>query len=438
MSADKRLRVSGKRRTFFMLLLAAVFALMFFLNAHTPLMMDDFDYSFSWSTGERLGGLDDIFRSQAAHYMIWGGRSVTHFLAQLFLYLGKPVFNAANALMYVLLLLEVYALSKRRETTWDWRTILVAHLLLFAAVEFFGVAFLWLDGACNYLWGTAIALWPLIICRSEREGGFFDADSLKCWLALPLCFLAGWTNENTACGILAAMTLLLIWDIISKRRIRLWRVCALGMQALGVAIMLLAPGNYARASDSASRSFVIELLYRCAVTAYCTLRYAGIPALLAGASCLIAVKKKADLRIEWLCVLLVSAVLSAGALIGSPQISDRSFTAVIVLMIVVLLAIMADKKPSVDGHSVRVGAVLVIIAALLGSYALGKVRAHEAQWFVQAEKIAQAKEKGEDRVIIDSVPSVSRYTMDIRVEADSDAWPNSTLSKYFGVRIFGQ
>ena len=43
------------------------------------------------------------------------------------------------------------------------------------AVPFFGTVFLWLDGACNYLWGTALALTPLLILKSEREGGFFDA-----------------------------------------------------------------------------------------------------------------------------------------------------------------------------------------------------------------------------------------------------------------------
>ena len=82
------------------LLLAGVFMLMLALNIHTPLMMDDYDYSFSWSTGERLAGIGDILASQAAHYKLWGGRSVTHFLAQLFLYLGKPVFNVFNASLY--------------------------------------------------------------------------------------------------------------------------------------------------------------------------------------------------------------------------------------------------------------------------------------------------------------------------------------------------
>ena len=80
------------RQGLFALILLAIFAQMLVLNAHTPLMMDDYDYSFSWSTGERIDGIADVLASQAAHYRLWGGRSVVHALAQLFLWLGKPVF----------------------------------------------------------------------------------------------------------------------------------------------------------------------------------------------------------------------------------------------------------------------------------------------------------------------------------------------------------
>ena len=108
-------RDARRERVLFLCLLAASFALMLALNVRTPLMMDDYDYSFSWSTGERLSGLADILRSQAAHYRLWGGRSVVHALAQLFLYWGKPVFNVACAAMYGLLLLEILSLSRKRE-----------------------------------------------------------------------------------------------------------------------------------------------------------------------------------------------------------------------------------------------------------------------------------------------------------------------------------
>ena len=436
-----RARPDGAGRThtwIFALMLAGIGVLFYLLCAHTPLMMDDYDYSFSWTTGERLAGVGEIIASQAAHYRLWGGRSVTHFLAQLFLYLGKPVFNLANTAMYLLLLVQITALCKRRENAWDWRMLLCAHLLLTAAVPFFGVAFLWLDGACNYLWGTALALLPLLIMKSEREGGVLDCGKLWCMLSVPLCFVCGWTNENTACGVLAVMILLLAWDVLRRRKIRAWRVAAVIAHALGVAVMLLAPGNYARAAEETSRGFVMEMVYRTAVTAYCFVRYAGIPSVLALAALFAAMKKKVKPRIEWLVVLVLCAILSAGALIGSPQISDRSFTAVIVLAICALLSLISDIKPKADGHSLRVGAVLVLACVLVGVQALGAVRAHEAAWNAQLARIHQAREAGEESVAIGSVPSSSRFTMDIALGSEPSDWPNSTLGKYFGVRIVGE
>ncbi len=425
----------AKSRLLTAALLAGVFALMLLLNVHTPLMMDDYDYSFSWSTGERLAGVGDILASQAVHYRLWGGRSVTHFLAQLFLYLGKPVFNVCNAAMYCLLLLEIGALAGKKGKRFDAALLLAAHALLFFLTPFFGVAFLWLDGACNYLWGTALALLPLVIVRSEREGGFFDAGWRRGWAALPVCFLAGWTNENTACGVLAALILLLLWDRMKGRRIRAWRIAALLLQALGVAVLLLAPGNFARAAEESGRGFVMEMLYRFAVASYCLARYCGVILLLGAAALLAARKKRISLRMEWLCVLLGGALLSTYALIGSPQISDRSYTSVMVLSICALLLAICDLAPRVKKLPAAIAVMLCVAGAALG---LAQVTVHESAWNAQLARIEEAKDADEQEAAIASVPSVSRYTMGIVLEESPDAWPNSTLGKYFGVRISGE
>lgn len=102
------------RACVFAALLMLIAGTMFLLNAHTPLQMDDYDYAFSWSTGKPLSGVADVLASQAAHYRLWGGRSVVHTLTQLFLYAGKGTFNVANTAMYVLLVLELYALVRPR------------------------------------------------------------------------------------------------------------------------------------------------------------------------------------------------------------------------------------------------------------------------------------------------------------------------------------
>lgn len=426
------------RRRAAVLVALLAFAGMLLLNSHTPLMMDDYDYSFSWSTGELLAGVGDIVASQAAHYRLWGGRSVTHFLAQLFLYLGKPVFNAANAAMYVCLLLEIHALARPKGRLCPLM-LLAAHVLLMTLVPFFGVVFLWLDGACNYLWGTVLALLPLVIARSEREGGFFDADGRRGLLSVPVCLIAGWTNENTACGVLAVTALLLVWDGCTHRRVRGWRIAAAAAQALGVALMLLAPGNFVRPAGVGARGFAAEMLYRFAVVSYCLALYAGVLAALLGLALWSARRRHAPLRGQWLAVLCAAAFLSAYALVGSPQISDRSFTAVVVLVLAALLSAAADlgaaaARPRAARYAC---AALTLAAVLLTGEALHDVRAHEAAWQAQVSRIEAAAAAGEERVTAGSVPSCSRFTMDVTLAEDAQQWPNSTLSKVFGIPVYG-
>ena len=43
-----------------------------------------------------------------AHYLSWGGRIITHFIATVFLMIGKPVFNIFNAALYCWLAYLLY------------------------------------------------------------------------------------------------------------------------------------------------------------------------------------------------------------------------------------------------------------------------------------------------------------------------------------------
>ena len=429
----------GVRRAIFLLLLALIGGVMLLLNAHTPLMMDDYDYSFSWSTGERVSGLADVIASQAVHYRLWGGRSVVHALAQLFLSMDKRVFDAANALMYLLLLLELYALARPAGRRWCWPLLLVAHGALFCGVPFFGTVFLWLTGACNYLWGTALALTPLLVLRSAMEGGFFSKGR-RLILALPVCFLAGWTNENTACGVLALVLVILLGLRVQKKRVPggLW--AALAAQALGVAVMLLAPGNYARASGYGYDSIVLELLRRLVTVAAYTVLYAGALAatfvLVLGLARALGVKRRTGRAL----LLMLGALLAAGAMVASPVASDRSWTGVIALALCAVMTLCGDIDAQVRGMDAAKLAALPLLCVLLafgGAQALSDVGAHEAAWTAQVARIEAAAAAGEESVSVEGVVSRSRFTMDVTLSHDAKDWPNSTLTRAFGINVNG-
>ncbi|MDO5378667.1 MAG: DUF6056 family protein [Clostridia bacterium] len=428
------------RRVLFIGVLLLTGALVYGLNLHTPLMMDDYDYSFSWKTGQPLSGIADVFSSQAEHYRLWGGRSVAHTLAQLFLFWGKPVFNAANAAMYLLLLMEIVALARRERGCWDYALLLPASVFLLFGVPFFATVFLWLDGACNYLWCTVLALTPLLIDRSEREGGAFSRGGALGVFAVPVSFLAGWTNENTACAVWAIVFLMLMRRRMKGERVPFWRWAALAAQAAGTLVMLAAPGNFARASEQEQRSLLSELTYRFAVAGAYSLLYVGALLALMLALSLLARKRGVHLR-EWAVWLLGGAVLVSLALVASPLISDRSFTGTIVLTLAAALCMLSDLYANARASGAfRLLTTLPLLALFVfaGTRALDDVKTHEATWLAQVACAQQAREAGEERAYLSSVPSHSRFTMDISLAPTPDEWPNSTLSRAFGIQIFSQ
>lgn len=426
------------RACVFAVLLMLMAGTMLLLNAHTPLQMDDYDYSFSWSTGKPLSGVADVLASQAAHYRLWGGRSVVHALAQLFLYAGKGIFNVANTAMYVLFVLELYVLAKPKGRRFCWPVLLMLHTALFTLVPFFGTVFLWLDGACNYLWGTALALLPLLIVPKLLDGSRHAALGV---IGIPICLLSGWTNENAACGVLAAVFLLLADKLRRKERPPMAAWLCFAAQAVGAAVMILAPGNFARASAYAYDSMALEIVKRLiCITAYMAV-YAGV--LLAALPLTYETGRalKAPMRGRKAARLLLAALLCAYAMVASPELSDRSYTCVIALLLAALATLIGD----LDAHVRALDAAklcalpLSVFLLLYGGYQAAKdVSAHETAWNAQLESIETAVQGGKTEVQIASVESHSRFTMDIVLEKDADSWPNSTLSKWFGIRVMGK
>ena len=69
------------------IILGIVFILVLIINFLTPLITDDFYYSMIGD--KHISSLKDIFDFQVAHYFGWGGRTIAHTIAQLFLLYPK-------------------------------------------------------------------------------------------------------------------------------------------------------------------------------------------------------------------------------------------------------------------------------------------------------------------------------------------------------------
>lgn len=260
-----------RSRLFFCLAVCAAFVLIFIFNVLTPMMTDDLFYS---RTVSEAASIWDLFAQEYTQYMTWTGRSVCHMILRFFLLTDKMVFNVANSVVFVLLTLLIYW-NVEHKKKYDTPVYLLINLLLWMFGVVFRQTVLWETGACNYLWGSAIIMSFVTLYRyglkRESRGGREaegdvprQADGWKhpvLWaIFLPvLGVLAGWCNENSSGGGLLMVLLCLGFYLYeqhektkknagSGRALKPWMVTGLIGQAVGLAFMVLAPGNAVRAA----------------------------------------------------------------------------------------------------------------------------------------------------------------------------------------------
>lgn len=222
--------------------LAAVFMVMLLCNVKTPMIADDYAYSFSFADGQRVDSLGDIFSSMAAHRLWMNGRVIPHFLVQLFLMLPPLVFDILNSAVFASALYLTTSLARKRSER-DTLLLLGAFCLLWIYTPSFGQVFLWLDGALNYLWSVLFSLLMLKV----YAGKFLDDRELPrpwCWLFPLFCFAVGAYCEPSATGTIFCCALLLVLGrILYKQRMSPWLLVSLAAAFAGFLYMILAPGE---------------------------------------------------------------------------------------------------------------------------------------------------------------------------------------------------
>lgn len=272
-----------KKRQTSVFILTAITAVLIFtsavvLNYLTPLFADDFSYSVSFETKLPISSFYDIYRSQLVHYKSTNGRSVVHALAQLLLWVGKPVLNYINGAAFLSFCLLIYFHAFGTLRSLNYKRLIFLYSVLFFLTPTFGGSYLWVMGAANYLYSPQIILIYLIPYRlalsrrvalyessesisydsissqGEKKHSSRGADILRAIIFLPCGVVAGWTNENTS----IAMTFMVIAFIFAmiicsgkgerhpSRRVPLWMFTGLLGNIAGALLLFLSPAQKKR------------------------------------------------------------------------------------------------------------------------------------------------------------------------------------------------
>ena len=229
-------------KIFFVGIVAVSFVTFYIYNVLTPLLSDDllFDKSLYHSVA-------DIFIQEYWQYMNWNGRSVLQVILRIFSILPKGIFNIFNSICYVWTMLLIYWNVKGKKN-YDCFLYVLINLLAWNFSVDFSQTFLWLAGACNYLWGIMIILSFITAYRELLKRTQIKHEVLVMVGLFFLGVLAGWGNENTSGGAILIVLLLTFFYIYENRKIEKWMFAGIGGAGIGFLFLLAAPGNKGRSS----------------------------------------------------------------------------------------------------------------------------------------------------------------------------------------------
>ena len=220
---------------------------------------DDYLYAFIWEgnpmfvplseNAVRVSSLSDLAKSQWLLYLTWGGRVVGQTLTQFFVWLGKDIFNIFNALASTILVAEIYWCANKGDITFefDTRRLCFIFFSLWAFTPGFNPVFLWLTGACIYVWPTMFLLAFLLpyikkfYNYHKKNGSGLASDASIFFLGI----IAGCGNENAICWVIVGL-LLFLFSYRKCRGKETWLYYGLTGLIIGYALLMLAPGNVAR------------------------------------------------------------------------------------------------------------------------------------------------------------------------------------------------
>ena len=244
------------------LLFAFIFAFMLYGNIKTPMLLDDYDYCFSFADGERIESVLQILPSMVAHRQTMNGRVIPHYFLQLCLMLPLSLFNLDNAAMFtalIAIICKLAFLGKDRPTAIKPITACAAFAAIWVYEPAFGETVLWKTGAVNYLWAAVVALLYVYICAQSFSANREPKGAAAKTAFLIFSFIAGAYSETCAITSIAVAFLLCAQAyFIKKRKPSKLMIASFVFAFAGFVFLVFAPAESAKLTESLTAERLID------------------------------------------------------------------------------------------------------------------------------------------------------------------------------------
>ncbi|WP_260203339.1 DUF3329 domain-containing protein [Lactiplantibacillus plantarum] len=315
--------------------------LFYHLNRLVGFVGDDFLYHFQYngewpSTHTRvIKNPWDLLVSIYVHTKSWNGRFVADAFIQLAMQFSKNIFNVINSFMFVVTGLLINMFVEKKIVNVQVSFLALTYLLMALLIPDFGHSMLWMSGACNYLWLTPIYLVFLLPFRWEAKDSRFKSPYFTISMVI-LGFLSGATNENIGPVIvIVAYTSYISDEIDNRKSYKYWGFLS---SLIGALIMLM--NNSGEALNQRGHPFQIFEVLKA------TMNYDGYLLIIIVVVSIWAYyifKDRYTIVDNLLIVSLIafiSASLSVGALILSPQFPGRTWYGATIFGIICFLCLL--------------------------------------------------------------------------------------------------
>lgn len=407
---------------------------MYILNHYTTLIADDYNYSFCF--GHRTTGIMDILQSQYHHYFEWGGRVVAHSIAQIFLMYDKFVFDVANTFAYLAMILVVYFHAIGKFKFYPLLLLLI-NLLFFLCMPVFGQVFLWVVGACNYLWGPLLVFLYLVPYRLQYSKATpVIANKLLSVIFGLMGVIAGWTNENLGLTLAFLILVFIYLYWCEHKKVYLWCVCALIGSVIGAIALIVAPGNFVRMNAGHYEINIFKNFFE--IT---RLMFKGNFLLLPLSiffSFILFCKKETDFKI--VSVYMLGMLVSMYVMIGAPYFADRAKLGTLAFCIVGCCNLYTH----LDFTLLKLKKFILILTILIIGVTVSEyitarndIRNYKLRNDIKVEHVLKEKSLGHLDVIVESNYPESRYVASYRlgdISNDVKHWRNNSFARYYGVK----
>lgn len=446
--------------------------MMFVINSLTPYVADDYHYLRNTDviTGEPLNDISDYLRALYNAYFNWGGRITGTAYTYLFTLVPKIFFNILNTLAYMTVITMIYFICKGN-TKHKLSLFIGIHLLIWICVPDYGQVMFWVCGSSNYLWSAIPILGMILMFRSDEyaaKNQKVDMISVQdqkmsiitglkhiAFMVISFCLgvLAGWSLENASAGMLAILTLYLIYYKINHIKLRGYMISAYLGGLIGFIVLIVAPGNYVRAE---SDSVQLSLLFKVFMISYFWIAYMMILCALYIVSILVAKAYFQDhkkLQIMQSIFFVLGALGAAYCMVAAPTSPERTWFIVVVFGIIAVgmiysqweLFVSEDNRQYTTINLIRrivvsIISVTAIYCAVMWADTAIATYEIKSQTNARNDYILSEVEKGNKEV---DVPIIShKYPLLANhdalfglsdIQEDENYWINQSLARYYGL-----